>query len=70
MKKTLLVAALAAILLFAVVGSAFAVNQSAQQRLGAKVPTVMNPGAPPTYVSGGEGTLINGNKTGTDTYED
>jgi len=69
-KKTLLVVALAAILLFAVADSAFAVNQSNQQRLGARVPVVMTPGTPPTYVSGGEGTLVNGNMTGTLTYED
>jgi hypothetical protein len=69
-KKTLFVAALAAILVFAVAGSALAVNESAQQRVGARVPTVMTPGAPPVYVSGGEGTLVNGNMTGTDTYED
>jgi hypothetical protein len=69
-KKTLLVAALAAMLLFSVAGSAFAVNQSNQQRLGAPVPLVMTPGAPPVYVSGGQGTLVNGNMTGTNTYQD
>jgi hypothetical protein len=71
-KKTLLVAALAAMLVFAFSGAAFAagINHSGQARLGARVPVVTNPGTPPTYVSGGEGTLVNGNKTGTDTYYD
>ena len=69
-KKTLLVAALAVILLFAVAGSAFAVNQSNQTYLGAKNSPVMTPGAPPVYVSGGEGALVNGNKIGTNTYMD
>ena len=75
-KKTLFVAAVAAMFLFAVAGSAFAVNQSDQARIGARVPVVLNPplsahvdGQAPLYVSGGEGTLVNGNMTGTDTYE-
>ncbi|MEI7814341.1 MAG: hypothetical protein WCJ13_06085 [Coriobacteriia bacterium] len=70
MKKTLLVAALAAVLMFSVVGSAFAVNESGQQRIGAYDMPVMTPGAPPTLFSGGEGALVNGNKIGTMTYQD
>jgi hypothetical protein len=69
-KKTLLVAALAAILVFAAVGSAFAVaDQTDQARFGARVPVVMTPGTPPVYVSGGEGDFVDGNMTGTNTYK-
>jgi hypothetical protein len=80
-KKTLLVAALAAMLLFAVVGSAFAVNESAQQRIGAKVPVTTGmsytaPNAPTgarVWVSGGESAVVSGtpvNGAGTNIYED
>ena len=69
-----LVVALATMLLFGVVGSAFAVNQSAQQRLGAKVPVVITLVAPFTWVSGGETAVVPGtgvvNGAGTNTYED
>jgi hypothetical protein len=66
-KKTLLVAALAAILLFAVAGSAFAVNQSDQMRGGAA-------GGVNGY--GGANATVPGTTTipvvgaGTNTYED
>jgi hypothetical protein len=57
-KKTLLVVALAAILLFAVAGSAFAINHSGQQRLGARAVAPANVAGVPTAGAG------------TDTYMD
>jgi len=60
-KRTLFVVALATMLVFAVAGSAFAVNHSGQQRLGAPV-------------AGGEDAVVPGSGTvagaGTYTYED
>jgi hypothetical protein len=58
-KKTLLVAALAAMLLFAVAGSAFAVNHSGQDRIGAAA--AANASSPTSA------TIVGG---GTNTYED
>ena len=75
MKKTLFVAAAAAMLLFGVAGSAYAVNQSAQQRIGAPVPVVTTTDATGAlqYSSGGE-SAVNGLGItvpggGTSTYE-
>jgi hypothetical protein len=74
-KRIISVMALAAMLLFAVAGSAFAVNQSAQQRLGAPVPvvTTLDASGAVQYGSGGE-SAINGlgitvPGAGTYTYE-
>ena len=52
MKKTLLVVALAAILLFAVAGSALAINHSGQQRFGAAAIAPANVGGVPVAGAG------------------
>ena len=73
-KKTLLVVALAAILVFVFTGSAFAeFNRSGQQRLGAQVPVVTGGTANGGWMSGGESAVVNGvvvGGAGTLTYMD
>jgi hypothetical protein len=63
-KKTLLVVALAAILLFAVAGSAFAINHSGQQRLGARAAADASSPTSATIVGGGTDTYMNWSQTG------
>ena len=73
-KKTLLVVALATILIFALVGSAYAeFNRSGQQRLGAQVPIVTGGTANGGWISGGESAVVSGTVVqgaGTLTYMD
>ena len=63
MKKTLGVAALAAMLLFALGGTAFAVNHSGQQRLGAAAFANASSPTSSTIVGGGTGTYENWSTT-------
>jgi hypothetical protein len=73
-KKTLLVVALAAMLVFVFTGSAFAeFNRSGQQRLGARVPVVSGGTANGGWISGGESAVVSGTVVqgaGTLTYMD
>jgi hypothetical protein len=67
-KKTLFVVAVAAMLLFAVAGSAFAVNHSGQQRLGAASTFTTATGNPLPVTGGQPSNGIAG--AGTETYMD